>query len=477
MAQSAWQREQDRQHALFGGVEFDDPVAPQAFALARLVHSGQVEPSWAEDHLTILEIVCESGLDRHACDMLRKTIERLSGRTAFMESAAGATHVHVRTKDGGELIIHKSVRPDAPPGAWQVTRFFPERKGSSTMVPWGHRYARSVEDALKESWGEYGGLELLARKNPIAAHYGRRRLPVQVLGPTWPGTVGYWDARFDDGEEGTLAATDLYTPTGARWQDPAKRKNPDAPLRELERAAFAGDPEAEEALQRARCRAGQHQLWPISWQGASGESYRSCVRCGASVASVPFRRNPDPRLRELERAALAGDPDAWQRYLRTLRRQGEGPYLETLQRLGREGFKPARVEWLRASFPAHTVRPQSPTEATQALLWWLQNYDDLFPDLSGTMGDLSWEVTIFTAAQFDELGYDGFGAELILHNEGGLNRLLMGYTGHRPSNVLLDANLVAFLSRLGWRYETLSPMFFGLYRAGQPKLFTGSWNL
>jgi predicted transcriptional regulator len=63
------------------------------------------------------------------------------------------------------------------------------------------------------------------RKNPIDARFGAPDgVPLEVMGPAYPGSVGYWDARFEDGEEGTFPATAIYAPGGARWADPRDRK-------------------------------------------------------------------------------------------------------------------------------------------------------------------------------------------------------------------------------------------------------------
>jgi hypothetical protein len=64
-----------------------------------------------------------------------------------------------------------------------------------------------------------------ARQNPIRARFGGPRgVEIDVFGPTWPGAVKYWDARFvDGGEEGTIPAVAVYGPQG-RWSDPQPKK-------------------------------------------------------------------------------------------------------------------------------------------------------------------------------------------------------------------------------------------------------------
>jgi hypothetical protein len=63
--------------------------------------------------------------------------------------------------------------------------------------------------------------EARAYANPIRASFGARAgVPIDVIGPAYPGTVGYWNARFlDDGDEGVLPATSIYG-TGGRWAEP-----------------------------------------------------------------------------------------------------------------------------------------------------------------------------------------------------------------------------------------------------------------
>jgi hypothetical protein len=72
-------------------------------------------------------------------------------------------------------------------------------------------------------FGGFGGPQDPNRNppNPIAALHGSERTPVQVLGPTWPGYLKYWDVRFPDGDEGTVTARELFTEGNQVW-----RKNP-----------------------------------------------------------------------------------------------------------------------------------------------------------------------------------------------------------------------------------------------------------
>lgn len=72
--------------------------------------------------------------------------------------------------------------------------------------------------------------------NPIHALLGGEKTPVSVVGPTWPGTLNYWDVEIDS-EEGTVPAWDLYTPAGKRWVEP----NPgDEEMRRRERESAQG---------------------------------------------------------------------------------------------------------------------------------------------------------------------------------------------------------------------------------------------
>jgi hypothetical protein len=181
------QSEDDRQYALFPGVDFGLPIGPQAGKLGRLVLSGQVDADWAQQWLHFLDPFAETGFDHHMVEMLRKAIALRSGRLAFNEAIEGARNLHVRTKRGMELMIHPGVQDYAPPGSWQVSRFYPERarielgeplpgrpgrwrfprhEGEAALMPAGHSYAPSLEEAVNQAWNEYGALELIERANP-----------------------------------------------------------------------------------------------------------------------------------------------------------------------------------------------------------------------------------------------------------------------------------------------------------------------
>jgi hypothetical protein len=60
---------------------------------------------------------------------------------------------------------------------------------------------------------------LKARANPIEARFADDEA-IEVLGPTYPGSLTYWDARFEGGEEGSVPAYSIYSRGGDRWADP-----------------------------------------------------------------------------------------------------------------------------------------------------------------------------------------------------------------------------------------------------------------
>jgi uncharacterized protein DUF5591 len=147
--------------------DFDKPIGPQAIKLAAKVFRGEVTPRAAGASLVMFEAFAETDKDRRGIEKLRETIESVSGRGAFLASLEGSTNAHVSTDPrwGMELMIHPAVRPDAPPGAWQITRFGPGEEGGP-LVPYGHRYEPSFRSALEDAWREYGPLTVLAQSNP-----------------------------------------------------------------------------------------------------------------------------------------------------------------------------------------------------------------------------------------------------------------------------------------------------------------------
>lgn len=119
----------------------------------------------------------------------------------------------------------------------------PVGRTQSTFTSAEERRAEaSKHDPMQDQW--------LTANNPIQALLGVERSPVLVHGPTWPGTLNYWDVTDDEGEA-TVPAWDLYTDKGMRWLEVAPRKkNPDERTERLRRAAEVGGPEEAMAYYR-----------------------------------------------------------------------------------------------------------------------------------------------------------------------------------------------------------------------------------
>lgn len=342
---------------------------------------------------------------------------------------------------------------------WLTTRFYVS--GSAAQRYGAHVLAEPTLLKLYNRRSQYGdpiypGEFVYARElgedrrgrwhNPLAAHHGSSRDPAQVLGPTWPGTLNYWDVRFEDeGFEGTVGAFDLYTPAGARWQEPRKHSG--------------------------------------GWRALN-----------------PPRQNRDELLRGLERRSLSGDPEAWRRFLVELRRGGLVAFERTLRGIGEEGFRPARIAWLRERLSSRydLVGMLSPEDLRVALLWWLENYDDLYavqdqPVWDGGWGDLSHGVAIGTREELvstghgsvmdlDEIRASGSLPRLFLFNNVGLSQALRaGSWGNEQQRGDLHRRLVGVLHKFAWRHVWLSPHYMGLYYMGddwyQGDLFAGAGGI
>jgi hypothetical protein len=85
---------------------------------------------------------------------------------------------------------------------------------------WEEAAKLAVKHGHYGPWGKGPKKRRRKRKNPIKALWGEEREPVDVLGPSFPGRLKEWDARFEDGDVGTVRAYSLYTPKGDRWLEP-----------------------------------------------------------------------------------------------------------------------------------------------------------------------------------------------------------------------------------------------------------------
>lgn len=153
--------------------DLEAPVGPQAIRLAGLVSRGEFPPRRAEEELGWLEALADpdNAAEVRVLDLLRRTIDKATGKTAFLAEIEGARHLRVAFGERGEeVMIHQTRRPDAPPGSVQVTRFGLDH-GAET-VPFGHHYMPTLEAAVDELWTEHGGpFRVIDKRNPGARNW------------------------------------------------------------------------------------------------------------------------------------------------------------------------------------------------------------------------------------------------------------------------------------------------------------------
>lgn len=162
--------------------DWDAPFVPQAQALRKLLREGQIDPEVAEEEFCFMELAADPHDRREAGEvaLTRLRIDDAIGKTAFLAEVEGAKSLHLALRDpGAEVMIHKAVRPDAPEGSYQVTRF--GRVGNETL-PFGHHYKPTIAEAVEEVWTEH-------------------RKPIRVIGRTNPSAIRGMEQHLADEEE------------------------------------------------------------------------------------------------------------------------------------------------------------------------------------------------------------------------------------------------------------------------------------
>jgi hypothetical protein len=156
-------------------LDLDGDMGLQSSRLWALYKRGEVSLDKVETDLVFMEILADPrGPDGRLVMRLRAEVDKAKGKTAFLEEVRGARAVHASVDQGrGEVMIHKAVRPDAPEDSYQVTRF---GLVGPNMLPFGHHYSKSMEEAVEELWRDHRGPRLIERRNPMESGRGYRSL-------------------------------------------------------------------------------------------------------------------------------------------------------------------------------------------------------------------------------------------------------------------------------------------------------------
>lgn len=144
----------------------------EAIVLCMDLRSGKISPDQAQGYMQAL---LQIPMDEAAAEEVRFLGEQIvleRRRLALWAKLQGARSAHFVGRRGMEVMVHPAVRPDAPTGAWQVTRF--GRGPNGELQPWGHHNVRDFAGAIREAWDEHGPLELVQRANPSGDERLRR---------------------------------------------------------------------------------------------------------------------------------------------------------------------------------------------------------------------------------------------------------------------------------------------------------------